>query len=62
MSEFILIAIVSMVYLGKPAVTSQAVMFPTQEACEGAKAALMAIQSKDNPYYVRAVCVPRGTP
>jgi hypothetical protein len=53
MSEYILILVVS-AYGGT---TSQAILFPTQQACETAKVA-----SSKAFYRTQAVCVPRNVP
>jgi hypothetical protein len=58
MGEFILILVLSVG--GYTSTTSQAILFPTQAACENAKTAAMAAFS--DMRRSSAVCVPRGTP
>jgi hypothetical protein len=59
MTEFVLILLMTAGGYGNPAATS--VLFPTQAACERAKAAaLEEFSTWSNK--ARAVCVPRGTP
>jgi hypothetical protein len=59
MSEYILILVIF--YVGK-SVAATSILFPTQAACETAKAAAIAEFDVSMSRSPRAVCVPRNSP